>query len=300
MFEKKAKRIGEEPTRKESIRSYVICFLGCTLASFAMAFNMKSFVAEGGLFPGSLAGAALLIQRLLQKYAGVSIAYSLAYLPLNIVPIYIGIKYLGKKFTVFSIYVTILTSTLTDLFPLIPITSDEILVCIFGGIIQGGAVASALLAGASAGGTDFISIYLSEKKGIDAFDYIFAGNIVLLFIAGLFFGWDKALYSIIFQYAQTQIIHALYQRYTKRTMIIITEHPEAVYTQIRLFTNHDATLFNGEGLYKGMRKHMIYSVVDTDEVDMLLKLIHEVDPHAFINIMKTDTLSGRFYSRRKS
>ena len=73
--------------------------------------------------------------------------------------------YRGKKFTLYSCLCIVLTSVLTDLIPGIAITSDVLLISIFGGIINGFAISLCLLTGSTTGGTDFISIYLSEKKG---------------------------------------------------------------------------------------------------------------------------------------
>ena len=69
-----------------------------------------------------------------------------------------------------------------------------------------------LKADATTGGTDFISALCSKKYGIDTFSFILFGNFVLLIIAGLVYGWDKALYSIIYQYVTTEILHLLYKR----------------------------------------------------------------------------------------
>lgn len=99
----------------------------------------------------------------------------------------------------------------------------------------------------TSGGTDFIAIFLSEKYSIDSWNYIFAGNVVILGIAGALFGWDKALYSIIFQYTSTQVLHVLYKRYQKQTLIIVTKRPEDVYEAIAEITHHDATLIKGDG-----------------------------------------------------
>ncbi|MGN0709097.1 MAG: hypothetical protein ACI4LM_02495, partial [Anaerovoracaceae bacterium] len=68
MLGKKAKKIGEPFTRKERAVNSIICFLCCTVSSMIMAFNLKSFVDTGGLFPGGFAGVTLLIQRGLLKY----------------------------------------------------------------------------------------------------------------------------------------------------------------------------------------------------------------------------------------
>ena len=42
---------------------------------------------------------------------------------------------------------------------------------------------------------------------------------------------------------------------------------------------------------------MVYSVVSSEEVNMLTKEIREIDPKAFINVIKTEQVNGRFYRR---
>ena len=277
----------------KNIRSLILCTLGAAL----YAFNLNSFVVAGGLYPGGFAGITVLLQNIAQSFAGMDIPYTALYLPLNLIPIYIGIRYLGKRFTFFSIYVILASSILTDILPTIEITSDILLISIFGGIVTGVSVVLCLLAGASAGGTDFISIYFSEKRGIDTWNYIFMANICILGAAGLIFGFDKALYSIIFQYASTQIIQMLHKRYQKHTLLIITEQPNVIYGRIKAITNHDATLFKGIGCYQGAERNMLYSVVSSDEVDKVMAAIKDADPGAFINSIKTEEIGGWFYSK---
>lgn len=266
-----------------------------TLGAAIIAFNIKSFVRTGGLFPGGFSGITLLIQQICEAYVGFTPAYTLIYIPLNLIPIYIGIKYLGKRFTIYSMYAIVLSSILTDLMPEVVITYDTLLICIFGGIVNGISISLCLAVGASAGGTDFVSIYFSEKKGIDAWNYIFAGNVCILMTAGVLFGFDRALYSIIFQFCTTQVIQLMHKKYQKHTLLIITDQPSAVYGRIKEITNHDATLFRGTGCFAGADRNMLYSVVSSEEVDMVVKEIRDVDPKAFVNVMKTEQINGRFY-----
>jgi uncharacterized membrane-anchored protein YitT (DUF2179 family) len=42
---------------------------------------------------------------------------------------------------------------------------------------------------------------------------------------------------------------------------------------------------------------MLYSVVGSDEIRKVVTKIKEVDEKAFINIMKTEQITGRFYKR---
>lgn len=267
------------------------------IAAVIFAVNIKTFVRAGGLYPSGFNGVTLLVQQIGTQFLGIAIPFSLINLPLNAIPAFISFKYLGPKFTVSSCCVVVLTSLLTDFIPSQPITYDPLLISIFGGLINGLAASLCLIGNTSGGGTDFIAILVSEKRGRDIWNYILAGNAVLLTVAGLLFGWDAALYSIIFQFTCTQTIQILHQRYKKHTLFIVTRHPAKVYEEIKNFTHHSATQFTGKGCYSQDELTLLYSVVSREEAKLLIKKVKEVDPSAFINIIKTDYINGRFYHR---
>ncbi len=269
---------------------------GCAvIAAVIFAVNIKTFVRAGGLYPGGFNGLTLLIQGTFREFVGMEIPYTLINVVLNAVPVLIGLKYIGVKFTLSSCVVIVLSSILTDLIPSQPITYDPLLISIFGGLINGFVVSLCLIGNTSSGGTDFIAIYFSEKNGQDIWNYILCGNAVILMAAGLLFGWDKALYSIIFQFTSTQMVQMLHQRYKKHTLFIITRHPDEVYEEISKLSHHSATRLDGTGCYSGDNTAMIYSVVSREEAKLLVKKVAEVDPQAFVNIIKTDFINGRFY-----
>lgn len=267
------------------------------LASVIMAVNLKSFVQAGDLVPGGFNGLTLLIQRVALRFWGLSVPFSAINFLLNAVPAVISFKLIGKRFTLFSCVVILCTSLLTDLIPPMPITDDVLLICIFGGLINGFAISLCLRGRATSGGTDFISIALSQQYDVDAWNYIFMGNVVMLAVSGALFGWDKALYSILFQYASTQIVHLLNPRYKRTTLFIISDKSEEIYEQIKDATHHGATLFQGTGLWGGQPRSMIYSVIAGDQVKKITRKVRQIDPHAFINILKTDQVSGNFYQQ---
>ncbi len=267
------------------------------IAALVSAFNIRSFVNSAGLFPGGFSGLTLLIQKIFETYIGVRLPYTLVNLLLNAVPVLISFRFIGKKFTLLSCAYLVLSSVLVDVIPGMSFTDNSLLCSIFGGIIGGFAIALCLNADATSGGTDFISIFMSERHGIDTFNYILMGNVAMLCVAGLLFGWERALYSIIYQYASTQVIHALFTRYQKQTLFIVTEQPEKIYNIIRDNTHHGATLFKGEGLYQQRERTMVYSVVSRSEVREVVNKVREVDPGAFVNSIRTQSLTGRFYQR---
>ena len=267
------------------------------LAAVLMAENLTTFVRTGGLIPGGFTGLSRLIQEISDLVWGIEPPFTLINLTLNAIPIVVSFKFIGKKFTLYSCLMIVVSGLITDIIPSYAVTTDMLLVSVFGGLFNALAMIICLMAGATAGGTDFIAIFLSEKMDIDSWNYIFAGNVVILGIAGALFGWDKALYSIIFQFTSTQVLHALHRRYQKQTLLIVTKKPDEVYEVIKQMTNHDATLIKGEGCYMKQECDILYSVVGRDEVRKVLNRVRETDPAAFVNMIRTESLSGRFYQR---
>ena len=244
----------------------VFRFIIVIIASVLYAWNLRCFAKVADLLPGGFSGVSLLFQAIGLRFFNISIPFTIFNVALNIFPAYIAYRYIGRKFTIYSIVVIILSSVLVD----------------------------SLNVGTTTGGTDFISIYFSHIKGIDAWNYILLGNVVILLIAGGLFGWSIALYSIIYQFCSTQVIQFMYKRYQKMTLFIISDKSEEIYHAIKNTTNHDATLFKGIGCYEEKERTLIYSVINSEAKRELITLIRSIDKHAFINVVKTEELDGRF------
>lgn len=278
--------------KEDGKRIIVIC-----AASVLIALNIKTFVRTGGLYPGGATGLTILIQSVAAKFFGIALPYTLINLILNAVPVYVGFKFIGKKFTLFSCLTILLTSILTDIIPGFQITYDPLLISIFGGMINGLAVSWCLRMDATSGGLDFIAIYLSEKKGVDSWNMILGLNAIILVAAGLLFGWDKALYSIIFQFMSTQVLHILHRKYQKKTLFIVTNKPNEVCQAIDRVSKHGATIIKGEGAYEHSERNIVYSVVSSAECKKVVFAVKQADETSFVNALRTDQLSGRFYQR---
>lgn len=281
-------------SRKHKHRD-IITLLCVIVAAAISAINIKTFVNAGGLFPGGFNGLTVLIQRICSTYFDFEIPFSIVNYALNAIPAYIGFKMVGKKFTMYSIIMIILTGIFVDIIPASNITEDILLVSIFGGIFNGVALSIALRGNASSGGTDFISMWISKRTGQSAWNLVMGINAVMLIIAGAMFGWDKALYSIIFQFCSTQIINTYHTRYKRMTMFIVTSQPEVIIPIIQHSTHHGVTQLEGIGTYSGKPRTLLYTVVNTAEVKPLMNTIKEVDQTAFVNVTKTEQVEGRFY-----
>ena len=283
------KKIG--PWREVGKRLLVI-----TIYSIIMALNYKSFVQAGDLFPGGFTGLTRLAQRCAQEFWGVTLPFAPINLVLNAIPAAVSFKLIGKRFTMYSCLAIVVSSIFTDLVPSVPVTEDILLICVFGGLINGFSISLCLQARITSGGTDFIAIALAERKNINAWNYIFCGNVVMLMVAGALFGWDRALYSIIFQFASTQVVRMMDPDGRRMTLFIVTGREKAggVCAQIQ-DTRHTATLIEGVGLYNGEPCVMIYSVVGSNQLRRLTRKVKQADPQAFVNVIRTEKLMGNFY-----
>ncbi|MDR2795846.1 MAG: YitT family protein [Spirochaetaceae bacterium] len=277
----------------------------CVIISAVLtAFNVNTFIHAGGLIPGGFSGVALLAQQTAQKFAGINLSFGAMLIILNAAPAIISFRTIGKWFSILSCLNIVLCGILSDWIPPI-FTSflqlqDNLLNAVFGGLLNAVAINLCLNVDATTGGTDFIAIYFSEKQGKDVWNYILAGNCVVLTLAAFLLNPAKALYSIIFQYTTTTALVSLYRGYQQKTLLIITSKPEEVYTIIRDMTHHDATSFTGIGRYLKTERTMLYSVVSANDVTPLIVAIKEIDPQAFINTIRTEQLTGTFYRRPKN
>ena len=267
------------------------------LGSVLMAINLNSFVHAGGLFPGGFSGLTILIQAIASSFFSVNLPYTAVNLLLNAVLVVVSFIYIGRYFTLLSLLSIVLTGLFTDIMPNINLTNDILLLSVFGGGLNAIAVYFCLIADACSGGTDFLSILVSEKYGLDAWNYIFFFNMLLLLTAGILFGWERALYSILFQFTSTQLLNNLYRRYKKVTLFVITNAPKTVYSLIKKETNHDATIFTGKGAYTNEERDLVYSVISADEVRRIVPKIKREEPKAFINVMRSKQILGKFYTK---
>jgi uncharacterized membrane-anchored protein YitT (DUF2179 family) len=93
------------------------------------------------------------------------------------------------------------------------------------------------------------------------------------------------------------MLHVLYKKYQQETLFIVTNRPEEVCEAVFRVSHHGATVLEGEGSYEHCERNVVYSVVSGAESKKVIRAVKEADGKAFINAVKTQQLSGRFYQK---
>lgn len=267
------------------------------VSAFIYSLGMNIFVKSGNLFPGGYAGISRLAAMALSDFTGISISFSIIYFALNIATAIFIWKKLGHKFVARSVLWFSLTSVFTAILPQPQITQDALLISVFGGLINGLAVGIALRAHASSGGTDFIAMDISARTNRSSWNYILCVNAVVLVIAGLRYGWNQSLYSIIFQYVSTQVVNSLHQKYKMTSIHIITDHADAVAKAVFDTVRHGITGIHCEGVYSHSEHTMLMVTVGNDQVKEVVHSILDADPHAFITENHVERIVGNYYQK---
>lgn len=267
------------------------------LSSFIMAFAVTSFSIPGNLYPGGFSGISRIISDLSLKLFSFELSYSVLYLFFNLLVTLFIFNKLGKKFVIYSVLQFSLVALFTGFLKPVMFLDNVLLYSVFGGLINGFGVGIALNNNFSSGGFDFLSVYFSNKYRKSIFNYTLAINTSILIIAGLIFGWDRALYSIIFQYCSTQVIKSLYKRYNYITLTIFTNKPQEVADELSKHVRHGITKLKGEGHFSHNEISILYTVVNTYQYRYVADLVKKIDERAFINIQNTVEIRGNYYQK---
>ena len=274
----------------------LISFACVFCSSLIMAATTKTFVRPAELLSGGFMGIALLVDMIADLF-GKSIPTAFTLVVLNVPVALICAKKISKRFVFFSLLQVFLTSFLLQIIPNYPLFDEQVLNVVFGGYIWGMSIVLALKAGASSGGTDFIALYFANKNGREIWMQVFAFYAMILCVFGVIFGFDKAGYSILFQFISTKTISTFHTRY-KRVMLHIytVKKDEVVDTYLEKF-HHGITALDGYGGYSHHPVSYLTAIVSSYEVGDVLEALKETDPKIIVSVTKVENFIGRFYNK---
>lgn len=273
----------------------IFTFVSVLLAGFMQAAIIQVFMNPINLLSSGFTGVAIFVEKITSMFLGFSFPVSIGMLALNIPVAIFCSKHISKRFTFFSLLQVFFASFFLKVLNFRPLFEDVLLNVIFGGFLYGIMTVIALKGNASTGGTDFIALYISNKRGKSIWSYVFVFNAILITVFGFMFGWEYAGYSILFQFVSTKTIDSFYHRYERMTMQITTTKPDEVIRAYVSEYRHGLSRVDGIGGYSGKQISLLHTVVSSYEIQDIAKLMRKADPHAIINTFKSEDFYGGFY-----
>ncbi|GLO65633.1 MULTISPECIES: YitT family protein [Oceanobacillus] len=258
------------------------------------AVSLNFFLIEANVYASGFTGAAQLLSSIFNDFLGVGLSTGILLAILNIPVLIMGWYKVGKGFTIYSLISVFFSTLFLEIIPLVEISSDIILNAVFGGVIAGIGVGITLKIGASTGGMDIVAMILSRLKDKPIGNYFLIMNSIIIAIAGIMYLPENALYTMLTLYVTTRVIDAIHTRYEKVTAMIVTKKTDELQEAIHKTMVRGITILPAKGAYTKADKSLMYLVVTRYELYDLERIINEVDPNAFTNIVETAGVYGFF------
>lgn len=175
------------------------------------------------------------------------------------------------------------------------LTTDPLINAIFGGLVMGMGIGTGFKSRISSGGTDIISLTLRKRTGKDVGSLSLMVNGAILTFAGILFGWQYALYSMVSIFVSSRVTDAIFTKQKKMQATIITSHPERVIQMIHKRLHRGVTSINdAEGTYKHEQKAVLITILTREEYTEFKWLMLKADPQAFVSVAENVRIIGRF------
>jgi uncharacterized membrane-anchored protein YitT (DUF2179 family) len=272
-----------------NIKNLLLIVFGAGLAVLAM----KGFMIPNRFMDGGITGISILLHEVFH------IDISFLVIILNVLFIYLGYRRIGKTFAVQTTLAVILLS-LGLLFINIPaITSDKLLIAIFGGILIGTGVGLVIRGGGVIDGAEVIAVFTRRRTGLSNTEIVMLFNTIIFSAAAFYFGIETAMYSIITYFTATKATDYVVDGIEEFTaMNIISSHQE----EIKSFLVNE--LGKGITVYKGERGYLpgsfevrtdceiIVTIVTRLEIKQIQDALIEIDPKAFVYIQSIKEAAG--------
>ena len=273
----------------KNIRKNILLILVGSLIS-SLAINL--FISKANLLSGGASGISLIIQYLYKFPAGYSV------LLLNIPLLILSYKLLNKRFTMltfigtisFSIFL-IITAPLKGLID----TNDTLLLCLYGGVLNGIGIGIVFSNHGSAGGLNIISALIKVKHDNFKIGQIsFCINIIIVVVATFFLGVTSALYTIAAMFITAEVTDRIIIGIGKQKLVlIITSKEKEISSGILHKMHRGVTFLYGEGAYTGKHERILFCTVPLHQIPELKLIVKEIDNDAFMITVDASEVRGK-------
>lgn len=272
------------------ILQIIFIILGAAIAAFAV----EGILVPNSILDGGVTGISMILNYVLDW------KLSLCIIIINIPFLYIGYRNMGWRFLVKAIVSIVVFSLFLEVFHHINHVIDNILLAtIYGSVILGVGVGLVLRSGGCLDGTESLGIVISKHTNLSVGQFVLFCNVIIFSVAGIFYGIDRALYSLLAYFITSKVIDEINEGFerAKAAMIITNDGAgmaEIIYEKI----GRTVTLIEGKGLISG-EKAVLYCVLTRIEVPELRRIIEEFDESAFVTITDVSEVIGQHIKNNK-
>lgn len=267
-----------------------------TLGVILTSLSINIFLVPFKIAPGGVSGAATVIYYM----SGGKFPVGITMLILNVPLFLLGIKYIGKRFIIKTLYATIMLSVIIDVSE--PLTTrflesyltqfqnnanipDLLLYSIFGGFIMGAGLGMVFRSGATTGGTDLAARIVNHfipNLTMGQLMLIIDGGVVV-FASIAFSSVLLGLYAIVTLYVSSKVVDAILEGVNfAKVVFIISEKSEEIAQRILTDLDRGVTALHGKGLYTGNEKEVLLCVIQRGQLPALKEIAQKIDEKAFI------------------
>lgn len=276
------------------IKNFAVMVVGTFL--YVLAMNM--FITPANLYAGGITGIAQIITTFMSSGFGIDISLGMLIFILNVPILYLAWRSIGKRFAILSILAVCLQFLMFELVPVGHFSDDILLNAVFGGVLIGIGAGMILKIGASTGGMDIISQYISMKLNGSVGKYSFGINVIIILIAGFTQSWETALYTIISIYITAVLVDRIHTIHQNLTLYIVTSQEDEMIKAINSNLFRGITVLEGRGAYTKNSKSVLMIVLSSYELYEILAVIKAVDEHAFTNVVRSEMVQGNFVKKK--
>lgn len=283
---------------KHKLKNFVLMNLGILLTTVGVYF----FKIPNGFSTGGVSGIAVVV-------AGVAGQHLPALAPyltsanvltvINVLLLIVGFIFLGKGFSVKTVYCSLLfsfgTFALEHLCPMQgPLTDQPFLELVYAILLT--AIGSALLffTEASSGGTDIVALILKKYTSLDIGKALLVTDFIIAVSSFWVFGVQTGLFSLLGLFAKAFLVDGVIENMnTSKYFTIITSKPDEISSYITESIHHSFTKIQGIGGYTGEQRTVLLTVCRRVEGARLKKIVKQIDPGAFVIVSNSSEIIGK-------
>lgn len=305
MIEKLEKLVSKRPTSQEiitTLKDFVVINFGL----MCYALGWAAFLLPYKITTGGLTGMCAIIYY--KTEFPIQYSYFIANLGLLIWAFReLGFKYVLKTtYAIFalSFFLDFAQNLMTDSSG-VPIQilgpGQDTMACILGAVLCGVCISTVFLSNGSTGGWDIVAAIINKHRNMSI------GRVLLyldiLVIASCYFifnDWRMVVFGyvtlVVVSYTTDLLINST--RQDIQFIIFSKDHVE-ISERIIKETSHSVTVIDSEGYYTHTPMKVMITIVHKNEAIQILRIIHEIDPTAFVSQSRVEGVYGNGFNKIK-